>query len=235
MCRKLWPTYRTSKSLRIKSVVYFRLLQQVCVRSPLGKSQGPPGHWVQHHDHDFRILWAHTRASWHHEPFLCSTSFGRCLTAHSNLIQDSSSAGKSERSLAYSARNPSVKSDDSFLSGAEAISTVGFAKQPVPAAMIENGQHAVAKSVKSCQIQSNPISAAQLEALDVYIKKKKIVLIFYILARNTVIYHAVARILTPAGSNITLWQKTLARWCWCWPRLVVKWMKKTNRERISTI
>ena len=109
---------------------------------PFKKSKGPTDHWVQHHDHDFGILWAYTRASWHHEPFLCSTSSGRCLTACWNLIQDSSSAGRSEKSLAYSARSPAVRSDDSFLSCAEAISTT------------DNGQHAVAKSVKSVRIQS---------------------------------------------------------------------------------
>ena len=91
------------------------------------------------------------------------------------------------------------------------------------------------------QNQSNHVKSNRIPSLRrnlrhwTCISKKKRVLIFYILARNTVIYHAVACILTPAGSDITLWQKTLARWCWCWPRLVVKWMKKTNRERISTI
>ena len=143
MCRKLWPTYRTSKSLRIKSVEYLRLLRiKYAWEVPFKKSKGPTDHWVQHHDHDFGILWAYTRASWHHEPFLCSTSSGRCLTACWNLIQDSSSAGRSEKSLAYSARSPAVRSDDSFLSCAEAISTT------------ENSQHAVAKSVKSVRIQS---------------------------------------------------------------------------------
>ena len=143
MCRKLWPTYRTSKSLRIKSIEYLRLLQQVTSwEDPFKKSKGPTDHWVQHHDHDFGYFGP---VQEHHD-IMSRSSVPQALV---DVWQRAEISSRTLHLLAEvkKAWHTLLEvqlwgSDDSFLSCAEAISTT------------DNGQHPVAKSVKSVRIQS---------------------------------------------------------------------------------